>query len=193
MKQVLIFLFGLLPLVSLSQNANKGFFNVTEASYLCGFGDILKQKDIPAGIEIGAKNENNTNGIGVYTTLGYYVSSHLSTGVGIGIQGHDYPSTLPAYLDCRGYLYDKATTPFAVFGLGSFLKGSGRNEGNFFRIGAGYRLKLGKRTGFVSSLSYNRAKIREGAYYVSGDATNPRFNYLDMHYNNVALSVGVEF
>lgn len=176
-----------------AQNYGKKFYQTIETSYLLGFGDKVNNKDLPLGIAPAGNIQNHTNGFGVKVAAGYYISEQIDAGIGLGIQGHDYPSTIPLSADIRGVLLKKRNTPFAKVCVGSFFKlNNSWENGNFYKLGLGYRLKLTEKNNAIFSVNYNYSRISDGSYYVTGEINNPQIENIDLYYKSVDFSIGIE-
>ncbi len=198
MKARVFFFFMFLTLFFNSifaQETNKGFYKTINASYLLGAGDnLVKEGDLPTGILPAINIKNNSKGYGVRAEVGYYLSRHTSLGLGVGIQGHNFPSTLPLSINMKGLLLNQENTPFLNASIGTFLKvKSSWEKGNFYQLGIGYRHKISKSLKSFVSVNYNRSKIIDGSYYwKSGDASKPQFEHIDLFYNNIEFNIGIE-
>ena len=77
--------------------------------------------------------------------------------------------------------------------LGSFFKlNNSWENGNFYKLGLGYRLKLTEKNNAIFSVNYNYSRISNGSYYVTGEINNPQIENIDLYYKSVDFSIGIE-
>lgn len=80
--------------------------------------------------------------------VGYNVLPRLNVGLSAGLNTYSYANELanfPVELECKGFLSEKSTTPFAIAAIGYAFERP--NEGSYGLtgdVGIGYRIKIGK-------------------------------------------------
>jgi hypothetical protein len=139
---------------SLSAQNSKTFWGEITLGYGRSFGDYGKSYDL------SYNNVDNMYMASLTAKLGYYVLPQLSLGVGVGLSGYHNPNinTLPVFVEAR---YNVKPIPklFSYLNVGTSLSGLGSagafNGGLITGAGAGYSIKLGKRTALNPSIGYN--------------------------------------
>jgi hypothetical protein len=84
---------------------------------------------------------------GATVSMGYHFTPLYAAGVGIGLERYSQPNatSLPMFLDFRGYLKDAKNTPFAFAKLGgSFQWWKVFQPGHWATLGVGYKFFSGK-------------------------------------------------
>ena len=85
-----------------------GFTSILEFFYSSGsFAEDITQDE-----------PNKLTSLGFVTVNGYMFNPHLSTGIGIGIQGYDNFGIVPVYADVRFNVLKGTITPFVSFDVG---------------------------------------------------------------------------
>ena len=139
------------------------FFNKTEAGIGVGLGSF--KTDIFHGYQMKTKNDQII--IPVQTIVGVCISGRAGLGIGGGIEfwqnGRFYPLFFHFYYDLK----KTANTPFAYINLGKAFgkrnstKYYDAGKGGFlFNIGAGYKIKIGKRFQFEYEIFYRYQAIQ---------------------------------
>jgi hypothetical protein len=169
--------------VELLPQKNQGIFNVTEAGYLPGVGNISRD---------GALEVNESQTYRIRTVFGYFVSPRFSVGLGAGLDGYNNPdyNTLPVFVDVRGYLYDSRNTPYVFLDLGKSLKPDDTFEqGLYLNLGAGYKFFISDYLCMEASVGYNYQRMKPEMLYVD-ESFDIGFN-LKTPTNLKALSIQV--
>lgn len=172
----------------------KRFFSLTELGALYGVG----KKNVNSDIIHGSYGDYRGYTGRLRTMAGYFIKENLSVGLGIGLDGFHEPdnNTMPFFGDLRYYAKKRANTPYAMFNYGIFLK---RNDsfknGNFYELGIGYRLKLGKKNFAFLATSFNSSKIKNGIMYsvFNGETNTSTYNFADIRINSISSTVGFMF
>lgn len=175
------------------------YFNKTEAGIGIGLGKF--KTDIFNGYQKTIKNDQFI--ISVQTINGIVISSRLGLGVGLGAEFWQKGMFYPVF----GHIcYDfklSGNTPFAYINLGqafgkrdsTFYYASGKG-GFLFSIGAGYKMKIGKRFQFEYEIYYRYQAIQSTYknYYVAADSTE-HFTTVDykVPYHFAGFKIGVLF
>jgi len=173
------------------------FFDKTEAGIGIGLGSF--KTDIIRGYQMKTKNDQII--IPVQTIVGVCISGRAGLGIGGGVEfwqkGRFYPVFFHFYYD----LMKSDHTPFAYINLGEaygkrdsstyYDKGKG---GFLFNIGAGYKMRIGKRFQFEYEIFYRYQAIqsRYRNYY---DTVPTHFMTTDykVPYHFAGFRIGVIF
>ncbi|MBA3899832.1 MAG: hypothetical protein H0X62_06420 [Bacteroidetes bacterium] len=157
---------------------------------------------ITPGLLIG----ENSHGLQIDPSLqiinGYRFSRLLSLGLGIGIEGISGYTILPIFLESRGFLFDKPSTPFYFVGAGYGIAHRGRygnhettRGGTMANVGLGLRTPMGKTGSFFTSIGYRYQ-------YAYTKQTNIRWVWPEQetittetinHFNRVSVNFGFMF
>jgi hypothetical protein len=171
----------------LAQN-RKTFWGEVALGYGQGLGDYGKSYDFA--------NSSTTNMYAMSLTakVGYYVLPQLSLGVGVGIAGYHNPTinTLPVVVEGR---YNVKAVPrlFSYLNAGASLPSllSGAfSSGTTIGVGAGYSIKLGKRTALNPSVGYNVLLYRQEQVELFSQEVLYRET---RHRHTIFLQLGFEF
>jgi hypothetical protein len=175
------------------------YFNKTETGIGIGLGKF--KTDIYNGYQKTVKNDQII--ISAQTINGIVFSGRLGLGVGLGAEfwqkGMFYPVFAHLYYDLRL----SGNTPFAYINLGqafgkrdsTYYYASGKG-GFLFSIGAGYKMKIGKRFQFEYEIFYRYQAIQSTYknYYVAADSTE-HYTIVDYKapYHFAGFKIGVLF
>jgi hypothetical protein len=91
-----------------------------------------------------------------FLNFGYHFTPLYSAGIGVGLMQYSGPksTSLPTYLDFRGYLSDAKNTPFAFAKIGVCLQWwKTFTPGSWTTLGVGYKFFSGKQC-FTAALGY---------------------------------------
>lgn len=139
---------------------NLGFFNITKISYT-RVHFVQQQLFIPGegSFDIELPNDK-AQSFALQTINGYFVSPHLSFGLGVGMEGYTNPTfnTFPVFVDVRTYFEDDFNTTFLYLDLGTLAKISEDfKKGDVFSIGVGYKFFVGKKkkTSLIADIGYS--------------------------------------
>jgi hypothetical protein len=174
------------------------YFNKTETGIGLGLGKF--KTDLFNGFQRTVKNDQIV--ISAQTINGIVISGRVGLGVGLGAEfwqkGMFYPLFAHLYYDLK----PSDNTPFAYVNLGenfgkrdsTYYYASGKG-GFLFSIGAGYKMKIGKRFQFEYEIFYRYQAIQSTYrnYYVS-DSTE-HFSTIDykVPYHFAGFKIGVLF
>ena len=194
---------GLFKLVS-GQNPSErpGFqyFNKTEAGIGIGIGNF-KTDLYPNGFQKSVRNDQII--ISPQTINGFVISGRVGLGVGLGVEiwekGLFYPVFAHLFYDFKA----ADNTPFAYINLGEafgkrdsthfYASGTGAF---LFSIGAGYKMKVGKRFQFEYELFYRYQAVQSTyrSYYTAADSTT-HFSPIDykVAYHFAGCKIGILF
>jgi len=139
---------------------NDGIFNITEAGYLPGVGNISRDGNLEV---------NESQNYRFRTMFGYFFSPKLSLALGAGMDFYNKPSynTFHVFSEVRGYLYDQRNTPYLFFDLGKTLKINDRfEEGLFMSLGVGYKFFVSEKLCLNASIGYNYQHMDPEMLYV---------------------------
>jgi hypothetical protein len=134
---------------------------------------------------------------------GYRFNRFLSLGLGIGLESISEFTVLPVFLESRGFLFDKPSTPFYYIGAGygfvnrgygygySYEKSKGGAMANF---GVGLRTPIAKSFSFTTSIGYRY----QYAYSISSYSwgwPEPQTNTVETinHFNRIYVNFGFMF
>ncbi len=175
------------------------YFNKTEVGIGIGLGKL--KTDIYNGFQKTVKNDQII--ISAQTINGIVISGRAGLGVGLGAEfwqkGMFYPLFAHLYYDFK----PSDNTPFAYINLGeafgkrdsTYYYASGKG-GLLFSIGAGYKMKIGKRFQFEYEIFYRYQAIQSTyrQYYVAADSTE-HFATIDykVPYHFAGFKIGVLF
>ena len=175
------------------------YFNKTEAGIGIGLGKF--KTDIYNGYQKTVKNAQII--ISAQTINGIVISGRVGLGIGLGAEfwqkGMFYPVFAHLYYDFKF----SGNTPFAYINLGqafgkrdsTYYYASGKG-GFLFSIGAGYKMKIGKRFQFEYEIFYRYQVIGSTYknYYVAADSTE-HFTTVDykVPYHFAGFKIGVLF
>ncbi|MEJ2883483.1 hypothetical protein [Pedobacter sp. GR22-6] len=159
---ICLLLFAVIAKAQEITKQEQGYFNLTELGFFTG---QQVQKLEPQFGE--AVYRTNKYAFSLRNINGWFVSKQFSIGAGVGLDGYhnpkntfDYNNTFLLFADARYYFKYAASTFFAYGDLGSSIAiDSDFEKGLMFNLGLGYKLKLARRTGFVTSLGYNQQEI----------------------------------
>jgi hypothetical protein len=176
------------------------YFNKTEAGIGIGIGNF-KTDLYPSGYQKSVKNDQII--ISPQTINGIVVSGRVGLGLGLGVEvwekGLFYPVFAHIYYDLK----PSDNTPYAYINLGQaygtrqsttyYASGKG---GFLFSIGAGYKMKLGKRFQFEYEFFYRYQAIQSNykSYYTAADSTE-HYSTIDykVPYHFAGFKIGVLF
>jgi hypothetical protein len=175
------------------------YFNKTEAGVGIGLGKF--KTDIFNGYQKTVKNDQVI--ISVQTINGIIISGRAGLGLGLGAEfwqkGMFYPVFAHLFYDFKS----SGNTPFAYINLGqafgkrdsTYYYASGKG-GLLFSIGAGYKMKIGKRFHFEYEIFYRYQAIQSTYrnYYLAKDSTY-HFTTEDykLPYHFAGFKIGVLF
>jgi len=175
------------------------YFNKTEAGIGIGFGKF--KTDIYYGYQKTVKNDQVT--ISVQTINGIVISGRAGLGVGLGAEfwqkGMFYPVFAHLFYDFK----PSGNTPYAYVNLGeafgrrdsTYYYASGKG-GFLFSIGAGYKMKIGKRFQFEYELFYRYQSIQSTYrnHYLAADSTEQSSTAdIKVPYHFAGFKIGVLF
>ena len=160
----------------------KGFSINTQSIFLFPYGD-----NIGGGIHKTLYDlEYDSRVYGVNTSVNYYFSPYLATGLGIGYEKLTQPEIVyyPIFLNLRSTLMDTKNTVTTGFNFGTHL-GDVDQSGFLFRWTVGYRTKLFKKVLGYFEMIYSYQNIYN-SYEDSGR--------IDNYYNveSIGLSISIE-
>ncbi len=175
------------------------YFNKTEAGIGLGLGKF--KNDIFNGIQKTIKNDQII--ISAQTINGIVISGRAGLGIGLGAEfwqkGMFYPVFGHFYYDLK----PEDNTPFAYINLGeafgkrdsTYYVASGKG-GLLFSIGAGYKMKIGKRFQFEYEIFYRYQSVQSTYrnYYFAADSTE-HFTTVEykVPYHFAGFKIGVLF
>lgn len=175
------------------------YFNKTEGSIGIGFGSF--KGDIDTN-HIQKKIKNDQIIVSIQTINGVCISGRFGLGVGIGAEfwqkGMFYPVFGHIYYDFK----NEENTPFAFMNLGkafgkrydTYYYASGKG-GTLFSIGAGYKMKVGKRFQFEYALFYRYQAILSTyqTEYVSNGSVHSSTTDYKVPYNFGGFRIAILF
>jgi len=132
------------------QSEGKTFWNSLWGSVEVGYGRSFE--DGYRGVNMSLAS--------LRAKIGYYLTPQFSLGVGIGLNGyHTYTvNTLPVVLDIKYHPIKTIPKLYAYADIGASVSNSYENgftSGFLSDIGAGYKIRLGKRTSLNPAIGYN--------------------------------------
>jgi hypothetical protein len=104
-----------------------------------------------------------------FLNFGYHITPRIGAGIGTGIMQYSGPksTSLPTYIDLRGFMYDEKETPFVFAKIGTCLQWwKTFTPGSWATLGVGYKFFLGKQC-YTAALGY------EFKHISSWEALNP--------------------
>lgn len=106
-------------------------------------------------------------GTWIKLNMGYNLSQRLSCGVSFGVNTYrdaNLLATLPLEAEIKGFLFEKANTPFAIAKAGySFERPDDGSYGAVWSLGIGYRIKIGRNVRLMPIVGYNHQEIHSYA------------------------------
>jgi hypothetical protein len=154
MKTTLILSLFLLFTVTINAQdlPRKGFFNKTK------LGLAIRMNTSPSYSGI----EDEGNGTEITTINGWHLNQHISLGLGISASTYINPtlSSYPVFANAHYYFKESFKTPYTFANLGYGITSNRYNGGLLYEIGAGYNLKLGKKTALTPEISYKYQDFR---------------------------------
>ena len=138
-------------------NKNEDLYFIPEIRIGYGFLDTNNPMVKAAGTPIKATYDNYTPmSYSAFLNFGYHFTPLYSAGIGVGLMQYSGPksTSLPTYLDFRGYLSDAKNTPFAFAKIGVCLQWwKTFTPGSWTTLGVGYKFFSGKQC-FTAALGY---------------------------------------
>ncbi|MBP1639404.1 MAG: hypothetical protein H6Q17_987 [Bacteroidetes bacterium] len=138
-------------------NKNEDLYLIPEIRIGYGFLDTNNPMIKATGTSIKSTYDNYTPmSYSAFLNFGYHFTPLYSAGIGVGVMQYSDPksTSLPTYVDLRGYLYDTKNTPFAFAKVGVCLQWwKAFTPGSWTTLGVGYKFFSGKQC-FTASLGY---------------------------------------
>lgn len=162
---ILSLLFVLLSLTSISAqqrqaqdpNKNEELYFIPEIRIGYGFLDTNNPMVKATGTAFKSTYDGYTPmSYSAFLNAGYHFTPKFAAGVGVGLMQYADPksTSLPTYLDFRGYLSEDKNTPFAFAKIGTCLQWwKTFTPGSWTTFGVGYKFFSGKQC-FTASLGY---------------------------------------
>ena len=165
--------------IAISSNINaqdlsrKGFFNKTK------LGVAIRMNTSPSYSGIGDEG----NGTEITTINGWHINKHVSLGLGLSASTYINPTltSYPVFANAHYYFKESVKTPYTFTNLGYGITSNRYNGGLLYEIGAGYNLKLGKKTALTPEISYKYQDFR----YKTSDGK--------IALSSIALGIGILF
>ena len=177
-KTIILSLFLIINLNLIAQEINReGYFNISK------LGILVRMNETPATTGLSS----NGNGTEISTLNGWNFNSHLAAGIGVGISTYVNPTitTIPVYADIRYYLKETRKTPYVFSNLGYGIVITDNREGDIlFEAGAGWLLRLGKKTSLTPEIAY-----RHQEYKILFNATDK----IEAEVNSISVGIGINF
>lgn len=122
--------------VDIVTRKNEGIFNITQAGYLPGVGNISYDGDLKA---------SQSQTYRIRTLFGYFVTPRFSLGLGAGMDAYQNPSlrTMPVFVDARAYLHDARNSSYLFIDMGRSFSVSFPPILRLFRSMSGSSLSFG--------------------------------------------------
>lgn len=190
MKSLFLAFTAFLALSScLLAQSSKTFWGEVTLGYGRSLGDYGKSYDVLH------RDGDNMYMVSLKAKAGYYVTPQLSLGVGAGLGGYHNPrfNTLPVFAEVR-YSVKPVPQLFSYLNVGTSLSALGAfgafGSGAIMEAGAGYSIKLGKRTALNPAIGYNVLLYRQAFTEFLSDVvlyTEAR------HRHTIFLQLGFEF
>lgn len=160
-------------LINAQDLSRKGFFNKTK------LGVAIRMNTSPSYSGIGDEG----NGTEITTINGWHLNQHVSLGLGISASTYINPtlSSYPVFANAHYYFKESFKAPYTFANLGYGITSNRYNGGLLYEIGAGYNLKLGKKTALTPEISYKYQDFR----YKTSDGK--------IALSSIALGIGMLF
>ncbi|MRX45804.1 hypothetical protein [Pedobacter puniceum] len=173
MKNSLLLLSGA-TLTNAQDLSRKGFFNKTK------LGVAIRTNTTPPYSGVFGDEGNGTE---ITTINGWHLNQHISLGLGISASTYINPtlSSYPIFVNTHYYFKESFKTPYTFANLGYGITSNRYNGGLLYEIGAGYNLKLGKKTALTPEISYKYQDFR----YKTSDSK--------IALSSIALGIGILF
>ncbi|KHJ38458.1 hypothetical protein PBAC_12480 [Pedobacter glucosidilyticus] len=154
--------------------SRKGFFNKTK------LGVAIRTNTTPPYSGVFGDEGNGTE---ITTINGWHLNQHVSLGLGISASTYINPtlSSYPVFANAHYYFKERFKTPYTFANLGYGITSNRYDGGLLYEIGAGYNLKLGKKTALTPEISY---KYQDFRYKTSDDK---------IALSSIALGIGILF
>jgi len=184
MKKIIIFSFFLLGLTvsgKTKDSVTRKLYKTVEIAYARG---VSLATDSPFDLNGWDNSYTKSLRIGV----GWFISPQISCGLGFGADRYERPgaNTFPLYIDLRGFLTDKESSPFAFFDAGKAVAfGAAQEKGKILDAGLGYQLKVAPKSKLDFKVGYSYFKSKE--FY----RNETKWNYLKR--NSIRFTLGVVF
>jgi len=174
-------------------NKNEDLYFIPEIRIGYGFLDTnnpLVQSDaLPSPQKSTFKNYTPMS-YSAFLNFGYHFTPQYAAGIGIGLMQYNGPgsTSLPTYVDLRGYLKDAKNTPFAFAKIGVCLQWwKTFTPGSWTTLGVGYKFFSGKQC-FTTSIGYEFKHITPWNGLISESYQNGQFS-LNRH--SITFTVGM--
>jgi hypothetical protein len=177
----LVFLIGLTASGKTKESIQRKFYKTVEIAYARG---LSLSTDSP--FDLNGWNNAYTKSLRI--GAGWFIGPHFSIGLGFGADRYERPgaNTFPLYIDLRGFLKNKANTPFAFFDAGKAVAFSAAQEkGKLLDTGLGYQLQISPKSMLNFKIGYSYFKSKE--FY----RNESKWNYLKR--NSLRFSLGFVF
>jgi hypothetical protein len=139
-REFLVFFIFLYSASAKSQGFEKlSFFNLTEIGYGAGIGKVKFEN-------LNGSEKNESTYFRLRTQFGYFISTRLSIGMGLGLDGYHENTfnTAPLFTDVRYYVTDRPQT-FFVFANTGYAIPLGNNFEKGFMGGIALGRKISRR------------------------------------------------
>ena len=167
------------------------YFNKTEVGIGIGIGNF-KTDLYPSGYQKTVKNDQII--VSPQTINGIVISGRAGLGLGLGVEIWEKAMFYPVFAHFFYDLKPSDNTPFAYINIGqafgtresTYYYASGKG-GFLFSIGAGYKMKVGKRFQFEYALFYRYQAVLSNykSYYSVADSIE--------HYSTIDYKVSYHF
>lgn len=137
-------------------NKNEDLYFIPEIRIGYGFLDTNNPTVLIAGANKTTYDNYTPMSYSAFLNFGYHFTPLYSAGIGVGLMQYGGPksTSLPTYLDFRGYLHDAKNTPFAFAKVGVCLQWwKTFTPGSWTTLGVGYKFFSGKQC-FTTSVGY---------------------------------------
>lgn len=189
MKQIKILIpLLLLPCLLFSQEKEKYDWHKTIIEFDYGLGIHQSAKDYPTSTEnVNVHEEDNF--VNFRYTNAFFVKSDLSLGLSLGFENAPV-SEVPLTLDIRKYFGTAKNKNYLSLNLGKAFNKKTDFDTWLGELGFGRNFKLGKKSSFNTSFSYQLTYLKEGSVKISENDRNWVKNF-NMH--SLSFRMGIMF